>query len=75
MKIEIYGKTNCGNCTGAKSLLDAKGIGYTYQDFFELSDEAQNTIRTREPSARTFPMIFIDDTFVGGFDNLKSVFK
>ena len=76
MKIEIFGKKDCSFCVSAKTLLDTKGVPYEYKDFFELNVDEQTHIQTeRAPSARTFPMIFIDDTYIGGFVNLESVFN
>ena len=76
MKIEIFGKENCSFCTSAKTLLETKQVQFEYMDFFNLSEETQTHIQTtRAPTARTFPMIFIDDTYIGGFNNLKSIFN
>lgn len=76
MKIEIFGKENCQYCTSAKALLDTKGIRYDYHDFFQLTAEQQSHIQTeRAPTGRTFPFIFIDDIYIGGFSNLESVFN
>jgi glutaredoxin 3 len=76
MKIEIYGKKDCSFCVSAKALLDHKGLSYEYQDFFELNSNAQSHIQTeRAPSAKTFPIIFIDDTYIGGFTNLERAFN
>lgn len=75
MKIEIFGKPNCPYCTSAKNLLQIKNIGYDYVDFFDLDEEAQDKIRKRAPTAGTFPIIFLEDTYIGGFNQLESVFK
>lgn len=76
MKIEIFGKKDCSYCVSAKNLLDAKKISYDYKDFFELNGDEQNHIQeSRAPSARTFPIIFIEDTYIGGFNQLESAFK
>lgn len=77
MNIEIFGKQNCGYCVSAKNLLTNKNIPYTYTDFFEeLTEDDQTHLRTtRAPTASTFPMIFIDDTYIGGFSNLDSILK
>lgn len=75
MKIEIFGKENCSFCTSAKALLESKAVEFDYKDFFELNEEDQTDIQTkRAPTARTFPIIFMDDTYIGGFSNLKSIF-
>jgi glutaredoxin 3 len=75
MKIEIFGKPNCPYCTSAKNLLQMKQIGYDYIDFFELDNEQQTKVRERAPTAGTFPMIFLEDTYIGGFAQLQSVFN
>lgn len=75
MKIEIFGKPNCPYCTSAKNLLEIKKLGYEYIEFFELDDAEQKAVRERAPSAGTFPIIFLEDTYIGGFNQLQSVFK
>lgn len=73
MKIEIYGKQNCNFCVSAKKLLEIKNVPFEYKDFFELNETEQTQIQTeRAPTAKTFPIIFIDDTYIGGFNNLNS---
>lgn len=75
MKIEIFGKPDCSYCTSAKKLLQMKNIGYEYTDFLGLDEEAQKQVRERAPSAGSFPIIFLEDTYIGGFNQLKSAFN
>lgn len=70
MKAVVWSKDNCPYCDQAKGLLKIKGIefeekkighGYTTEQLLEAV-----------PGARTVPQIFIDDTLVGGFTELKT---
>lgn len=69
MKAIIWSKYHCQYCEQAKSLLTKKGIdfeerkigdGWTKEDLLEVV-----------PTARTVPVIFLDDEYVGGFEQLK----
>ena len=73
MKAIVWSKYNCPYCDQAKSLLKAKGYqieerkigdGYTKEELLEAV-----------PSARSVPQIFLDETHVGGFDELKRHFN
>lgn len=70
----IYSKTNCRYCTVVKSLLNEHKIPFneincdTYlsqdkQYFLNFIKEKSN----REHEYKTFPMVFCDGKFVGGF--------
>ena len=70
MKAVVWSKDNCPYCEQAKGLLKMKGIefeekkighGYTTEELLEAV-----------PGARTVPQIFIDETLVGGFTELKT---
>jgi glutaredoxin len=64
----IYGKPNCTYCDQAKSLLDSQGIPYTYVDIVE-----QNLVEwIKGQGFRTVPVIYYNDSYVGGFNELKS---
>lgn len=69
MQAVLWSKYHCPYCDQAKALLKQKGIpfvekkigdGYTKEELLEAV-----------PSARTVPQIFIDDTLVGGFTELR----
>lgn len=68
-KIEVYSTAVCPYCVSAKNLLKSKGLEWT-----ELridTDPAQrDAMLARSGGRRTVPQIFINDTHVGGFDDL-----
>ncbi len=66
--VEIYTSAWCPFCIQAKHLLDSKGISYT-----EISVDGQPQLRNQmmQKSGRhTVPQIWINDTHVGGCDDL-----
>ena len=69
MKAVIWSKYQCPYCDQAKALLKQKDIefeekkigdGYTKEDLLEAV-----------PTARSVPVIFLDNELVGGFTDLK----
>ena len=73
MKVVIWSKYNCPFCEQSKSLLKQHGIqfeerkigdGYTKEDLLEAV-----------PTARSVPQIFIEDSLIGGFNELKEHLK
>ena len=71
-KVEIYTKMFCGYCHRAKRLLDSKGVSYVEYDI-TMDGEKRDEMRSRAPGARTVPQIFIDDTHVGGYDDMAAL--
>lgn len=71
-KVEIYTQWGCPYCVRAKSLLDGKGIAYTEHDI-TMTTAKRAEMQARAPSARTVPQIFIDDTGIGGCDDLHAL--
>ena len=77
MKIEIYSRPDCGQCTMAKNLLKQKCI-----DFDELIlDGAKVTVealksRVEESNSSKpvsmLPQIFINDVHIGSFSDLRT---
>ena len=74
MKVEIYGKENCIYCTRSKDLLDTKNQSYDYFDV-EKNEEAYKRMKERNPTYATLPHIYIDDTFIPGYDGLRDFYK
>ena len=73
MKATVWSKYHCPYCDQAKALLKSKGIqfeekkigdGYTKEELLEAV-----------PTARTLPQIFLDDNYIGGFQELKKHFE
>jgi glutaredoxin 3 len=66
--VRMYSTRFCPYCVRARSLLSAKGI-----DWEELSVDGDPVLRARmvaESGRHTVPQIWINDTHVGGFDDL-----
>ena len=69
MKAIVWSKYQCTFCDQAKALLESKGIpfeerkigdGFTKEELLEAV-----------PTARAVPQIFLDDEYIGGFNELR----
>jgi glutaredoxin len=69
MKATVWSKYQCTFCDQAKALLESKGIpfeerkigdGFTKEELLEAV-----------PTARAVPQIFLDDEYIGGFNELR----
>lgn len=72
-EIVIYTRQMCGYCTAAKKLLTDKGAAFREFDAtfdFDIKQEMM-----KKSGRRTFPQIFINDTHVGGCDDLFALEK
>lgn len=66
--VVIYTLRSCSFCTRAKSLLNSKQVAYREVDV--TADWDERTRICRESGHRTFPQIYIGDSFVGGCEEL-----
>ncbi len=71
-KVEVYYWTTCPFCARARGLLDSKGIQYTGYDITG-DDAARAKMVERTGGPRTVPQIFINDTLIGGCDDLHAL--
>ncbi len=71
-KVEIYTKFACPYCVRAKQLLDGKGVQYTEYDI-SMGGAKRDEMLARVPGARTVPQILINDTPIGGSDDLRAL--
>ena len=71
-KIVIYTGPKCNFCSAAKHLLNKKKINYTEFDIGVDSSKMQE-MQERTKGARTIPQIFIGNTYVGGYNELKAL--
>lgn len=71
-KIEIYTSPFCGFCWRAKSLLKDKGVEFSEIDV-TLHPDRHTEMRERSNGGHTVPQIFIDDTHIGGCDELLAL--
>ena len=75
MKAKIYTKDSCTFCVQAKTLMNIRGIDF---EEFHMQKNPKNTDELMEKCEkinvipRTVPQIWIDDEYVGGFQELKS---
>jgi len=72
MTVEIYTKDYCPFCTKAKMLLEQLNVDFKEIDLTKNPDKLEE-LRTRMPSARTVPQIFINGQGIGGCDDLYAL--
>ena len=70
MNAVVWSKQQCTFCEQAKALLKQKGIPFEERKIGEGWSKEQ--LFEAVPSARTVPQIFLNDEYVGGFDQLKT---
>jgi glutaredoxin len=73
MKAVVWSKDACPFCDQAKNLLKLKGIEYEERNISR--DWTREQLLEAVPDARTVPQIFLDDTLIGGFTELRKHFK
>lgn len=71
-KAIVWSKENCPFCDQAKSLLSQKGI--TYEERKIGSGYTKESLLEAVPTARSVPQIFLNETHIGGFTELKKYF-
>ncbi len=71
-RIEIYTSAFCGYCARAKRLLTDKSAAFDEIDVTMDAARRQEMVE-RSGGRRTVPQIFINDTHVGGSDDLHAL--
>ncbi|NBV77961.1 hypothetical protein EBR66_07380 [bacterium] len=76
----IYSKSGCTYCTKVKYLLNIAGHEPTvvHCDEYLIEDRAMFNARMTEMAGkecRTFPMVFLDGNYVGGFSETVTLLK
>ncbi len=71
-EVIIYSTTVCPYCIRAKQLLERKGIPYKEINLSNEAPEVRVELMQRTHH-RTVPQIFINDQFIGGFDQLYAL--
>lgn len=67
--VVLYGTRSCSYCIAARRLLQSKGVAF--QDI-ALDNEPLLRVEVMQRSGRrTVPQIWIGETHVGGFDDLR----
>ena len=71
-KIEIYSTQFCPYCVRAKDLFTRKGVAFI-ELHIDTDENLKQQMLTRAPGQRTVPQIFINDTHIGGCDDLYAL--
>jgi len=71
-RVVLYATPYCGYCRAAKHLLGKKGVTFTEIDVSEDVERRREMIG-RAFGRRTVPQIFINDTHIGGYDELAQL--
>ncbi len=71
-KVELYTKATCGYCMMAKRMLSRKGIAFEEYPVARDATKFDEMVR-RSGGGRTVPQIFINDTHIGGFDDMNAL--
>lgn len=70
MKAIVWSKDACPFCTQAKALLESKGIEFEERNIMHGTWTKEQLLEA-VPTARTLPQIFLDESYVGGFNELR----
>ena len=70
--IELYTTPFCGFCVAAKKLLAQKGVTYSEIDVFANPDRRREMVQ-RAGGRNTVPQIFVGETHVGGFTDMRAL--
>jgi glutaredoxin 3 len=71
MKAIVWSKDACPYCVQAKNLLNSKNIEFEERNIMEGTWTKEQLLEA-VPTARTLPQIFLDEQYVGGFNELKA---
>lgn len=69
MKVEIYTWSFCPYCINAKELLEEQNIPYIEHKID--GDQGKKRELFERTGQNTVPFIFINDKFIGGYEELK----
>ena len=70
MNISMYTSEYCPYCRNAEQLLKNKGFDISYKYFVDQDPDLLKKMMELT-GKRTVPQIFINETYVGGFDELR----
>lgn len=71
--VTVYSTNYCPYCVRAKDLLKRKGQVFTEINVED--DAAREAMILKAGGRRTVPQIFINDTHIGGYDDLAALDK
>ena len=71
-KITMYSTAVCPYCLAAERLLRSKGVAEIDKIRVDL-DPQQRAVMMEKTGRRTVPQIYINETHIGGFDELSAL--
>ena len=71
MKVEVYSKDSCPYCVKAINLLETTDLDFEVHKLGE--DFSREELLEWFPDARTFPVVTLDNMWIGGYDQLVEV--
>ncbi len=71
-KITMYSTAVCPYCVAAERLLRSKGVAEIDKIRVDL-DPQQRAVMMEKTGRRTVPQIYINETHIGGFDELSAL--
>ena len=74
MKAIVWSNVGCSYCEQAKKLLKSKDIEVEERNLAHGTWTVQQ-LQEAVPGARTVPQIFLDEEYVGGYQELESKLK
>ena len=74
MDIQIYTNEGCIWCTRTKELFARANVEYNEIKWQDLEVDDQLKLKTKYPDVTGFPVVIIDDEFVGGLVDTAKVF-
>jgi len=74
MKAIVWSNVGCTYCEQAKKLLQSKNIEYEERNIAHGLWTVQQ-LQEAVPGARTVPQIFLDDKYIGGYQQLAEKLK
>ncbi|MGA9342422.1 MAG: glutaredoxin 3 [Rhodanobacteraceae bacterium] len=69
VRIDFYTSATCLYCVGAKNLLTRLGLEFE-EIRIDLDPSRREEMLARSGGRRSVPQIFINDTYIGGYEDL-----
>ena len=74
MDIKIYTNSGCVWCARTKELMARANLEYTETLWDSMSPIEQRELQNKYPNVQAFPVVIIDDEFIGGLVDTAKLF-
>ena len=74
MDIKIYTNSGCVWCARTKELMARANLEYTETLWDSMSPIEQRELQNKYPNVQAFPVVIIDDEFIGGLVDVAKLF-